>query len=96
VSLLEKALKKIEESRIIPGEKDQKVVQMREKKTEKLHILTEENLIHFILEEKRTKLYEMRIRFYKNSINEIDMLIKKLFKENRLTKNKNGWISLRG
>lgn len=81
------------EKKITPGEKDQKGA--TQKKSEKLHILTEENLIHFIQEEKRTKLYEMRIRFYKNSLNEIDMLIKKLFKESKLTKNKNGWISLK-
>lgn len=82
------------EKKITPGEKQIEQIAQK-KKSEKLHILTEENLIHFIQEEKRTKLYEMRIRFYKNSINEIDMLIKKLFKESKLTKNKNGWISLK-
>ena len=79
----------------ITREKNQKITSGLEKKSEKLHILTEKNLIHFIQEEERTKLYEMKIRFYKNSLNEIDILIEKLFQENKLTKNKNGWISLK-
>lgn len=90
-----KKKKKELEVKITPGEKEKKISSALKKKSEKLHILTEENLIHFIQEEKRTKLYEMRIRFYKNSLNEIDILIKKLFQENKLTKNKNGWISLK-
>ncbi|MFW9971078.1 MAG: hypothetical protein ACFFDF_12865 [Candidatus Odinarchaeota archaeon] len=59
-----------------------------------LHILNEKNLIRFIEEQERTKPYEMKIRFYKSSSNEIQKLLDKLFQEKKLERNRNGWISL--
>jgi len=37
----------------------------------------------------------MKIRFYNNSSYEIQRLLDKLFQENKLTKNRNGWISVK-
>lgn len=59
-----------------------------------LHILTEDNLIHFFKEKEKTKLYEMKIRFYNNSLKEIDDMVKSLFKKGLLKRDKNNWISL--
>ena len=61
-----------------------------------LHILTEENLIIFIKQTRKTKSYELKHRFYNNSSYEIQQLVNILFQKGLLEKNRNGWISLRG
>lgn len=63
-------------------------------KKEPLHILNGKNLIRFIQEQERTKPYEMKIRFYNSSSYEIQKLLNKLFRENKIKRNKNGWINL--
>lgn len=60
-----------------------------------LHKLNEKNLIRFIKEQENTKPYEMKIRFYDSSSFEIQKLLDKLFQENIIKRNKNGWISLK-
>lgn len=65
----------------------------KKKQIEKHH-LTKTNLLRFIMEQERTKLYEMKIRFYQNSSNEINALVQECFNQELLIKNKNGWISI--
>ena len=83
---------------IIKREKPVKI-QIKERlsisKRKPLHVLTEDNLTHFFKEKEKTKLYEMKIRFYDNSLKEIDDMVQSLFKKGLLKRDKNNWISLR-
>jgi len=60
-----------------------------------LHLLTEENLIIFIKQTNKTKPYELKHRFYNNSVSEIHDLLDKLFQKGVLEKKNNGWIYLK-
>ncbi len=97
-SLLEKDEPEEKPNEIIKREKPVKI-QIAERtsipRRKPLHILTEDNLIHFFKEKEKTKLYEMKIRFYNDSLKEIDDMVKSLFKKGLLKRDKNNWISLR-
>lgn len=57
--------------------------------------LTEANIIKFIKEQEKSKVYEMKIRFMDNSAYEIRKLIDSLKKKGTIAMNKNGWIYLK-
>lgn len=57
--------------------------------------LTEINLIKFIKEQEKSKVYEMKIRFLDNSAYEIKKLIDLLKKKGTIAANRNGWIYLK-
>ena len=57
--------------------------------------LTEANIIKFIKEQEKTKLYEMKIRFLDNSAYEIKKLIDSLKKKGIIAANRNGWFYLK-
>ena len=97
-SLLEKDEPKEEPKNLTsnkPATKPEKPVRRQISKKPPLHLLTEDNLIHFFKEKEKTKLYEMKIRFYNNSLKEIDHMIKSLFKKGILKRDRNNWYSLK-
>ena len=57
--------------------------------------LNEENLINFVKEQGKTKLYEMKIRFLDNSAYEIKKLIDSLKKRGVIVAGRNGWFHLK-
>ena len=66
-----------------------------QKRTEPLHILNEKNLLVFVKQTNRTKKYEVKHRFYDSSVYEIDQIVEKLIKEEKLERLINGWIQLK-
>ena len=57
--------------------------------------LNEANIIKFVKEQKKTKLYEMKIRFLDNSAYEITKIVNSLKKKGVIAANRNGWIYLK-
>lgn len=56
--------------------------------------LTESNIIRFIKEQEKTKVYEMKIRFLDNSAYEIKKLVDLLKEKGIIGADRNGWIFL--
>ena len=56
--------------------------------------LTEANIIKFIKEQEKTKVYEMKIRFLDDSAYEIKKLVDSLKEKGIIAADRNGWIFL--
>ena len=57
--------------------------------------LTEANVIKFVKQQKKSKVYEMKILFLDNSAQEITKIVNSLKKKGVIAANKNGWIYLK-
>lgn len=88
-------LEKKDEKKSLGETSSQKLKKSRVISSKQLHILTEENLILYIKQTRKTKPYELKHRFYNNSSFEIQKLLDILFQKGILEKNRNGWIYLK-
>lgn len=89
-SVEKKEIKKKYSAKKIPATKIKKVI-VKDPRTE----LNEANLINFVKEQGKTKLYEMKIRFLDNSAYEIKKIVDSLMKKGVIVRNRNGWFHLK-